>query len=369
MFGSEEELLKPIPRAMVINLVGANHLHDTIISNCFELSEGPYVGRLKISSLLNTDSLEYKKKVEQVEPTLGLLNMNWIRKTTTIRPATILLVYDIRSKAEGITWRDYETAIYQDIMKAKKSDNYPFVNVIVIIYSNNSFNFDHVNEDRERNYSIKKILESKSLYYVTSNDGFKNMSRKFTDHVIKITVNYYKTAKKNLKIKKNNAGDNKEKLVKYNIKLGILALMKNKRRTWKYLEEGYFILANIDPKYFYYSSYVRNNYLEIKSVADWLIYKITGIKQLDGVNMSTIISIFANHIQNFSKINIFDSNEPMIIVEYFWRISRYQYLSKLIEEQYKIEHSLKNIKIFPGYYYMVNDNYYYNFIYYLDECY
>lgn len=355
MFGNEEELIKSISRNIIIDIIGANHLHDTIISNCFDSIEGEHSGRVKVLSLLNTDALVYKDKNNSAkEPSLGLLNMNWMKKTLTIRPATIILIYDIRNKPEGITWKDYENSIYMDINKAKKMDNYPFVNIIVLIYSNvSSFSFDNVNEDKERGYAIRKLLDPKNLYYVNSTEGLKSISRKLSSYVIKISLSYYRTIKKNLKLKKNNTSDNKEKLIKYNIKLGIISLIKNKKITWKYLEEAYHILANVDPRNYNYSSYVRNSYFEIKSVADWLIYKIIGLRLLDNSNFNSIVTSFANHIQNFSKISVYEDKDPMSLIEYYWRILRYQYLIRLLEDYGKPEIISKIIILFPGYYYMV----------------
>ena len=58
-------------------------------------------------------------------------------------------------------------------------DNYQYMNIIVLVYCNNNhFSFDTVNEEKERNYNIKKILDSKNLFFINGLEGLKALSKK-----------------------------------------------------------------------------------------------------------------------------------------------------------------------------------------------
>src|SRR4051794_17350215 len=123
MFGNHEELNKQISNYMIINIIGSNYLHENIISTCLDIVDGEYAGRFRVISLTNTDQLIYKKlEDKEKENDYGLLNLDWIKKTTQQRPATVILVYDVRNKAENVTWKEYENSIFLDISKIKKSD-------------------------------------------------------------------------------------------------------------------------------------------------------------------------------------------------------------------------------------------------------
>jgi len=60
-------------------------------------------------------------------------------------------------------------------------DNHSFMNLIVIIYTNtSSFSFDNVNDEKDRSYSIKKIIEPKNLFYINGVEGLKSIGKKYS---------------------------------------------------------------------------------------------------------------------------------------------------------------------------------------------
>jgi hypothetical protein len=349
MFGNQDELFKPSQNNMVINIIGSNYLHEGVTSTCLDITEGEYVGKLRIISLLNTDGLFQKKLQNKGES--GILNLEWIRITTHVRPATIILVYDLKNKVENITWKDYENAIYSEIIKIKKIDQIQNTNIVVLIYHNqSSFNFDNFSDDKDRSYSIRKILDPKNLYYVNQ-DGLKGISKKLGQHILKITIAYYKNLKKILKSKRNYAYEikDREKMIKYNIKLGVVSQMKNKKRNWKYFEEAYSILANLDFKN---SNNPKLAYYELKAVADWLYFKIFYTKLYDPNNITSIVSGFNSHISNFSKAD-FLNDEIAALIEYNWRSFRFELFAKYLEDNGKFEFYNKNPFNFHGYHFML----------------
>ena len=354
MYCNQADLHKVIPRTMLINLIGSNYLHESITSICLDITEGEYTGRLRATSLLNVDQLFNKNKAKTKS---GLLNLDWLRKTIYTRAATIILIYDTKSKPENMSWKDYENSIHLDISKVKKIDNYSFTNLVVLIYSNsNSFSFDIVNDDKERIYNIKKILDPKNLIYINGTEGLKNNSKKLQNHILKMTVNYYRTIKKNYKNKKaTSLNELKEKTIKYNIKLGVLSQLKNKKLNSKYFEEAYKLLNSIDAKNYAFGVYnnIRNNFFELKTVAEWLYVKIHQIKSAESKkNTNTLITLFNGHMQTYSSGNeLINKTDKMNVVEYIWRILRYEYFAKFLEENVTDYHS--HYLNFPGYYRML----------------
>ena len=363
MFGSQEELERHIPNQMIINLIGSNHLHESIISSCLDINEGPYIGRIRVVSLLNPDQLSSKSSSPNKD-SLGLLNLNWLKKTTSQRPATVILVYDVRNKAENISWKDYENSIYIDINKVKKMDNYNYVNILILLFTNSSsFGFDNFNEDKERSYNIKRAVDNKNIFIINGLEGLKSTCRKLTSHLMNLTITYYRNLKRNLKIKRNNSNETKEKMIKYNLKLGVVSQIKNRKRSTKYFEEAYTLITSLDIKnYFYGSRNYKFNFSEIKAVADWLFYKIFYLKSQDlNTNLQSIVLTFNSHMNNYSKLEFFNTTDGIvrkfdlvILIEYYWRVTRYEFMAKFLEEKEKFEFYSKNVLNFPGYHYLVS---------------
>lgn len=359
MFNSQDELIKIFPSYMTINLVGCNYLHESLSSLCIDNIEGDYTGRIRVVSLLNSDQLLYKKpSKDRTIMSFGMINSEWNRKTLVTRPGTVLLVYDARAKPDSITWKDFENSIFLDISKVKKMDNYQWLNIISLIFTtNNSFSFDSVNEDKERNYSLKKIIDPKNIYYINGNEGLKNISKRLSAHIVKVTVNYYRQIKKHLKNKKYTSNEIKEKQIKYNIKLGLVSQIKNRKKNTKYFEEAYAILSSVNLKHYYYgSNNIKLNYFEIKSIADWLYFRIFSLKASE--SLETCVSSFNFHMSNFSDYELANLDEnnfenKLGLIELYWKIIRYEFFGKFLDEKAKKEFCQKNTYNFPGYYYMV----------------
>jgi hypothetical protein len=137
------------------------------------------------------------------------------------------MVYDIRNKPEGVAWKEVESNIYAEISKAKTMDNYAYMNIITLIYcSSGNFNFDSVIEDKERAFAIKKAVDPKNIFYINGVDGLKSLSKKITKIVTLQSKNYYKNVKIAMKKKKSNFYDDKDKQIKYSVKLAILSQIK-----------------------------------------------------------------------------------------------------------------------------------------------
>lgn len=412
MFGNQDELTKPLPNKMIINIVGNNYLNEALISSCLDITEGDYAEKFRFINFSNIDemvaSTKVKKEKADDNQIYGLLNLNWIKKISTLRPGTIILVYDIKNKSETVSWREFENSIFIDIQKCKKLEKNDHANIVVIIIANSSsFNLDHVNDEKDKIYSIRKSLDVKNLFYINGLESLKSWAKKLTFHLINITVNYYRQIKKKLKLKMIDSKDFKEFVIKSNIKLGILSQMKNKKKNLKYFESAYAHLIDLIErlKNYAYGTDIKMNYFEIKAVADWLYFKLLQIRLNDimsdnNKNYVNIINSFNIHIQFFSKIDLFIGNnfddynntrnssiniatissgrnsleinrkssiegssninkgayDNFLIIEYFWKIIRLEGFAKILEENmkfFKEDFIYRNSLNFPGYYNMV----------------
>lgn len=137
------------------------------------------------------------------------------------------MVYDVRSKPENTSWKEVENGIYSEIAKVRTMDNYTFMNILLLIYCNNSsFTFDSVIEDKERAFNIKKVVDPKNIFYINGLEGLKTASKKITKIINVQSKNYYKNVKILMKKKKTSFFDDKDKQIKYTIKLGVLSQIK-----------------------------------------------------------------------------------------------------------------------------------------------
>ena len=406
MFGNQDELIKPLPTKMTINIVGNNHISEFLISNCLDISEGDYTEKIRAVTFSNIDDMILSTKINQgprgiidkENEIYGLLNLQWIKKISSTRPATIILTYDITLKSDNISWKEYENSIYIEIAKCKKLEKSEYVNVVVLIITNSSsFNFDSINDEKDKFYSIKKLLEPKNLFYINGIENMKNISKKLSLHFLNITISFYKQLKKKLKSKLEETKDYKEFIIKANIKLGILSMIKNKKKSCKYFETAYANLIDLSEKIknYIYGNDLKMNYFEIKSVADWLYYNILRIKLKDKKHILSFINNFNIHIQFFSKIDLLLSNlqdnklkyfnsssqnstldistsisnpnpnsvsnyqsDNFLVIEYYWKIIRLEGFAKLLEENFsniqdKEDLATKNSLNFPGYFNIV----------------
>lgn len=386
MFGSQDELTKPLPNKMTINIVGNNYLNEALISTCLDITEGDYCDKFRVINFSNIDEMisstkMQKEKGAESDQIFGLLNLNWIKKASLLRPGTVVLVYDIKSKSENVSWREFENSIFIDISKCKKIEKSEFLNIVVIIITNSSsFNFDNVNDEKDKIYSIKKILDAKNLIYINGLENLKSNARKLSSHLINITVNHYRQLKKKQKVRLSEAKDFREFVIKSNIKLGILSQMKNKKRNFKYFESAYANLIDLaeNLKMYAYGNDLKMNYFELKAVADWLYFKSLQIKLSENKPLLSVLNSFSIHMQFFSKVDLLfgpsgdgksererdfvvDKHGKRIdfylIVEYYWKILRFEGFAKLLEDNIaglKEDLFSKNNVNFPGYYYMVS---------------
>ena len=86
MFGNQDELIKPLPTKMSINIVGNNHISEFLISNCLDISEGDYKEKIRAVTFSNIDDMILGTKInnapkggDKENEIYGLLNLQWIK--------------------------------------------------------------------------------------------------------------------------------------------------------------------------------------------------------------------------------------------------------------------------------------------------
>ena len=358
MFLDYDDINEKISRNLVFTFYGCPELHNEIESSILDFRDYEYPNRTYLNKISKIDDMPSHKPKETDK---GILNIEWIQKTTITRPSVIVLIYDARNKNSDLSWSDFENIICTDIHKIRKSHCYSFMNILIFIMSpNSSFSLDSSIEDKDKLYSIKKQLESKYIYYFTGIESIRLSAKKLQNTLYKLSIGYYKQFKKNLKLKKGSYfTDEYMKLSKVNLQLAIVSFIKNKRLSTKYLEEVMNNLIKMD-----YRNMNKNEYIEMKSIATYVFRKICKLKP----NYEYLINLFQLYITTFVKKEFYsstpmDEEDPERIIreedksqiaEHLWLAYEYEFFGNLLKEK---EEKYNEVKIafhygFSGYYYL-----------------
>lgn len=108
-----------------------------------------------------------------------------------------------------------------------------------------------------------------------------------------------------------------------------------------------------------YSNINLQKFLELKYIADWLFHQTLYIRSNDPQNTPFIIKLFDNHLNFFSKNEIYENNKKfliqvnvLLIKELMWKIVRLENFARFLEEL-NFSFFDKSYMNFPGYYYLV----------------
>ena len=361
MFGDEKELTTSIKNTMRIAIINPNTASNDISIHIFNKLNSDTKNRIKISLIPSVQDL-YKLNPPHTNDSTtsqnGLINKKWISDIMSQIPSVILFYYHIEP---GANKENEEKKIYENIQEIKKYDPYLYIYLFIICkdIKENPYNF--IVEDKLKKYCLRNLLNKEFLFVFQDEDIWNYLDFiKFCGDLIFYARNYYKKLKRSTKEKKDKC-DDKEDKIKYNVILEVLSIIKsnkNQEDKLEYLEEAYEIITdeNFDIKNYKYGSGVpKYNFFEIRSVADWIFFKIieleisklnkikslrartsTQINLCNLVNKKNIdgkIKKFLNHIKIFSNKNYYENNDkdPFHFVEYYWLFKRYGSLSDFIE--------------------------------------
>jgi hypothetical protein len=284
--------------------------------------------------------------------------MQWIDLVYNIRPSVMILFYyivDVNLKDEE------ENKLSKIIDNIRSSDQNLPIYLFIIIPVQEYDKYQHLKGD-EKNFNIlKRKMNKENFFIYSSKDVIKNNDlKKLNENIISNSRNYYRQTKNLLKNKIKNA-KYKEEQIKYLIMTAILSIVKTKRKypcCSKHLNKAYYLILapNFNFKEYYYGNSDNSvqNFYEIRSIADWLLFKIlilnnkrneeTNITNKKkpkiiekGTNLDILskIDIFINHIKTFSSYEDEETKDPSFtFYNYFWTYKRLLNLSEFFDKYF-----------------------------------
>lgn len=336
MFEKEEEFTKPLSKSLKVAIFSYN-IHSNQF--CTNIEEKIYKETKKKLEFIYVDHISnlYKSKEELYieEKVKGLLNKKWMYNVMNVIPSIIIIHYKI---AIGDNKESEEKNIFQ-ILEEIRSYSKTCIIIFILISKDmdeNPYNFNI--DDKTKPYCIKNYMHKNDFYIFQIEEIWK--TNEFMNICNKIYLNsreFYRKYKKKYKEKREKTKIREER-IDYDIKLGILSSVKskqNKLKKNKYFKEAYDLLSdkNFDKtNYQYGTTPVRskNNFYEIRAIADWLFCKCFNTQN---ASFQELKEIYKNHILSFSNINYYDNQEKdyFHFAEFYWLYTRYKNLSDLIE--------------------------------------
>ena len=358
MFGDDNKSKLTLLNSMKITIVDSEGANNELYQMIYGKISNEYIDKLKISSIQNINDLYQNTSQNKEESSQGLLNTLWMEEITTSRPSVIILYYYIK---EGSTKEEEEVKISNIIDAISIYDKNVYIYLFIMIPPQEFDIYQHLKDDDKSPNAIRKKLDKDFIYIFTSNDITKTIElSKLCNSLIICSRNYYKKLKEEVRAKKNESM-NLEEFIKYDIKLGILSTIKSKKKEIclsKHLKEAYDIICSksFDHKKYLYGNpeNIKQNFYEIRAIADWLLFKIMNLNLKITENMyptnkkknqivikqknldaQSKIDIFYNHIKIFSSFDYGDKDkegDPFYFFRDFWTYKRYINLIEFFEK-------------------------------------
>jgi len=336
MFEKEEEYVKPLSKSLKVAIISYNTQSNQLCANIEEKINNEIKKKLEFIYVDNIRNLyKYKEELYIEEKVKGLLNKKWMYNVMNVIPSIIIIHYKI---SIGVNKESEEKNIYQ-ILEEIRSYSKTCIIIFILIsedMAENPYNFNI--EDKTKPYCIKNYMHKNDFYIFQVEEIWK--TNEFMNICNKIYLNsreFYRKYKKKYKEKREKTKIREER-IDYDIKLGILSSIKskqNKIKRNKYFKEAYDLLNDKSfdkTNYIYGTSPVRNknNFYELRAIADWLFYKCFNTQN---ATFKELKEIYKSHIFSFSNINYYDNQEKdyFHFAEYYWLYTRYKNWSDLIE--------------------------------------
>ena len=347
MFGDESQNKLTITNTMKIAIVDNEGSNNELYTMIFDTISKEFVDKLKISYIYHINDLYQNISQKLEEKFNGLVNRQWIEEISTIRPSVIILYYYIK---EGSTKEDEEIKLSKIIDDISLNDKYVYIYLFIIVPQQELDIYQHLKDDEKSPNAIRKKLSKDFIYVFSSKEIWKTIElSKLCNNLIICSRNYYKQLKEDIKNKKNESMHSEE-IIKYDIMLGILSTIKSKKEeicVSKHLKEAYDIICSksFNHKRYLYGKpeTIKQNFYEIRSIADWLLFKIMKLNfkisensienkrkqkivvKKKNLDVQSKIDIFFNHIRIFSSFDYGDKGEgdPFYFYRYLWTYKRY----------------------------------------------
>ena len=368
MFGNELEYKIPLPNTMRIAIINHNYKNIDIVTKIQEKLMITTKKPFQIVLAGNVKELFRYKEIYQKETNKGLINKKWINNIINYAPSLVILNYQINYGANKENEEKSLCIILEEIRNYSER-----CHIIVIIInrdaqdSNNklTFNFD----DKQKPYYLKTYLPKDCFYVFTEEEIWESIE--FIEICTKILFysrQFYKSYKERYKEKRSKSTTREEKII-YDIKLGIISSIKSQKDhilESKYLEEAYEFLCdkNFDLSGYKYGNKptnIKNNFYEIRAIADWLFFKFNKFQKnkrkislstpknkfnkncevnnrsnttIKNINIKEQLKKIKRHVNRFTNTKYFENGKRdyFHFIEYYWIVQRYKNITECIEE-------------------------------------
>ena len=365
MYDNEAELNNPISRIFHITIINPLPPKIDISQKILEKTSYEFKERLKFNTITSIKDL-YKPKYDYSEqnPKKGILDIRWLDDIFN-KPCLILLYYHINNNATNLD--SEQQNIFNIIQDIKKIYNNIFIYLFIIYKEQHPESpYQFGNDDRNKKFNLRSLIGKDFIFVFPDEEIWKYFEfQNFCSNVVFYSQQYYTRMKMRIKEKKAKGGRIEEKIENC-IKLGILSIIKSKKKEpeiSKHFEEAYNLILskNFDIKnYFYGNKSPPNhklNFSEIRSIADFIFFKTLKLTKKTKINkgekmrsksfslMTKImgsetehkIDRFFLHIKRFINNNFYDikNEDCFAFIEYYWLFQRYNKLGLFIKENLK----------------------------------
>ena len=355
MFGDENQNKLTIKNTMKITIVDSQGTNNELYKMIFDEIGKELEDKLKISYIYNINDLYANISQELNEKSEALLNTQWIEEISTLRPSVIILYYYIE---EGSTKEEEEIKISKIIEDIALNDKYVYIYLFIIVPPQEFDIYQHLKNDDKSPNSIRKKLKKDFIYIFPSKDILKTIElSKLCNSLIICSRDYYKQIKEIMR-KKKDESNNVEEMVKYDLMMGVLSIIKSKHEEVylsRYLKDAHDIICSKSfdhKKYLYGKPETKKlNFYEIRSIADWILFKIMKLNFIkednsndnkkkakktmtiqNNLDIQLKIDYFYNHIMIFSSFDYGEKEgDSFYFYKYFWLYKRYKYLINFFE--------------------------------------
>ena len=323
-----------------------------------------------------------RRRKEKDLDEFGIISLNWIEKMQKFLPGVIVQMIDI---TDSVNVTEIDMAkIYEPIKKEilKINMNYQQTHQFIIIKNLNKV---YGLEDSIKTKIVSKynFIKEKCLYFINDTNHIINPEiNKKIAHIIRDELNKFYSSKiqKYKKFISQEKNEEKEFVIKNLLKISFLSKIINITTLQSSIinndsiQKAYDILSLELNKssYIFCQPNIKIIYLELKNVADFLIYQ----KLIqNNLSLNDIIRIINNHLNNFDffnfyrntktdinkVINIFRKMKDIYFINMLWKHSWYLFLLENYKEinLFEIENiSLKGYimdNLLHLYYFLLNE--------------
>ena len=335
MFEKEEEFNIPLLDCLKVGMVSYNINSVDLSTNIEQQIYNLTKKRLEFIYTNNIADLYKHQEQTKEDEVKGLLSKQWMNNVMNCIPSIIVVHYHIKI---GANKELEEKNIFQMLEDIRKYSNTCTIIFIVISkdMQERPYNFNY--DDKAKPYCIKKYMNKNHFFIFQIEEIWKtNEFKNIYTQIYLNSRNFYGQYKKKYKDKREKTKIREER-IDYDIKLGVLSLMKskaNKKNKFKYFNEAYELLSDkkFDVSNYLYGNKngnIQYNFYEIRAIADWIFFKSPNIKN---ALFHELMKMYKKHISCFNYLKIYNEGKKdyFLFIEYYWLYKRYKNLSDSIE--------------------------------------